>query len=427
MKKVLIVANLLHASPRIPGLAKYLPEFGWQPIMLTTPIGENPESYFGPPNDFKNNFRTIEIGELSTQNEPDRNILAKMSQRFGIRPTKALSLLTHLYRYSYKAIVDYPDRGKGWKPSAVKAGSDLLQSENIEAMISSSPPVTSHLIAKELKVKQGIPWVADLRDLWSQNHYYSYGPIRKFFDRRLELKTFLLADALVTVSAPLAERLSQLHNGKPTYSITNGFDPDKLSHGQANLISKFTITYTGQIYRGKQDPLKLFAALRDLVSKGTMNPEEVEIRFYGTRNELIAREIEEHELSAMAKQYGIVPRETSFEKQRESQLLLLLNWEDRRERGGYTLKIFEYLAAQRPILVTGGSGDDVVKELLDETKAGIYCQTVEDVRRTLRELYAEYKSRGKISYSGNIEKINRYSYREMARKFAEILNRLTAE
>lgn len=61
MKKVLIVANLFHASPRIPGLAKYLPEFGWQPIILTTPIDENARAHrFGPPNDFKENNRVIE-------------------------------------------------------------------------------------------------------------------------------------------------------------------------------------------------------------------------------------------------------------------------------------------------------------------------------------------------------------------------------
>ena len=64
MKKVLVIANLFHASPRIPGLVKYLPEFGWQPIILTTHIGENLESRFGPPNDFKNNNIVIETDYL---------------------------------------------------------------------------------------------------------------------------------------------------------------------------------------------------------------------------------------------------------------------------------------------------------------------------------------------------------------------------
>lgn len=86
--------------------------------------------------------------------------------------------------------------------------------------------------------------------------------------------------------------------------------------------------------------------------------------------------------------------------------------------------IFEYMAVQRPILVTGGSGDDMAKELLDEINAGAYAPTVEDIKSILRELYSEYKLRGKLSYNGDLEKINKYSYREMARKFAEILDGL---
>jgi hypothetical protein len=106
--------------------------------------------------------------------------------------------------------------------------------------------------------------------------------------------------------------------------------------------------------------------------------------------------------------------------------LLLLNWDDPRETGTYTGKIFEYLAAQRPILATGGfGGDDVVKKLLEETNSGVYCSTVEEIKIALTGLYSEYKSKGRVKHKGNVEKINNYSYREMAKKFTEILNNLT--
>ena len=416
MKRVLIIAHLFHASPRIPGLAKYLPEFGWQPIILTTPIGENPDSRFGPPNDFRANNRVIETYGYSSPYGKKRLASKKYSR---VRP-----FLKFLYRY-YREIAHYPDAEKGWKPFAVKAGDELLQNEDIDAMISSSSPVTTHIIAKELKKKHKIPWVADFQDLWTQNHNYPYTILRKLFEKKLEVKTLSMADALVTVSSPLTEKLKMLHKGKRIYAITNGFDPEKMSDGKANLTSKFTITYTGQIYT-KQDPSKLLVALKDLISKGAIDPNDVDVRFYGPENGLLARKIEEYELSAIVRQCGIVSREISFEKQRESQLLLLLKWEDPRERGIYHLKVFEYLAARRPILATGGT-DDVVKELLNETSAGIDAQTVEDVKSALRKLYAEYKLRGKISYQGNAEKVNKYSYREMARKFAEVINAILRE
>jgi hypothetical protein len=430
MKKVIIIANLFHASPRIPGLVKYLPEFGWQPIILTTPIGEEPESRFGPPNDFKNNNRVIETDYLPVLGfwrkifgfNPSEDIGLQAKNRFNITSEKSSYLLLSGIYKKAKAIIKYPDAEKGWKPFAVKAGRELLQKEDIDAIISSSSPVTSHIIAKELKIKYKIPWIADLRDLWTQNHSYPYGNIRKFFEQKLELKILQPADALVTVSSPLAEQLQTLHKGKAMYTITNGFDPDKMSKGQVDLTSKFTITYTGQIYTGREDPSKLLAALRDVLSDGIVNSDDVEVRFYGPDNELLAKEIKEYGLLDIVKQYGIVPREISFEKQRESQILLLLNWEDQRKRGVYTLKVFEYLAAQRPILAIGGSDDGVVKELLDETKAGRYAPTIEDIKSILRELYSEHKHKGKIDYSGDLQKINKYSYREMARKFAEVLN-----
>ena len=194
MKKVLIIADLLRASPRIPGLAKYLPEFDWEPIILTTPIGNNPDSRVGPPIDFKNNNRVVETYGYNA----GENIGVQVRRGFNLIPIRSYNYARPVLRFPYRLyqeILYYPDEQKGWKPFAVNASIELLQNETIDALISSSSPVTSHLIARELKVKYKIPWLADLRDLWSQNHNYPYGYLRKFFDRRLELTTLSKADA----------------------------------------------------------------------------------------------------------------------------------------------------------------------------------------------------------------------------------------
>jgi glycosyltransferase involved in cell wall biosynthesis len=414
VKKVLIIANLFYASPRIPGLAKYLPEFGWEPIILTVPLGENPDSRFGPPDDFRKKNRVIETYDYTS----GKNVRLAGRESLGrVKP-----LLRFFYR-RYKEIAHYPDKEKGWIPFAVNACEELLKKEEVDAMISSYSPATCHLIARKLRGKHAFPWVADFRDLWTQNHNYSYSPMRKIFEKRLELKTLSIADALVTTSTFWAEKLKAMH-GKETYMITNGFDPEVMERGTVDLTKTFTITYTGQIYSGRQDPSILLAALDVLISDGSIDPKEVEVRFYGPKNELLQREAQRHGLLDVVKQYGIVPRETSFQKQRESQVLLLLNWDDPVEKGVYTGKVFEYLAAQRPILVTGGFGSDVVKELLDETDSGIYCSTVEATENAVKNLYSEYKLKGKVMYKGVIEKINKYSYREMAGNFATILDKL---
>ena len=416
MKKVLIITYLPYATPRIPGLAKYLPEFGWQPLIITPPcLKETGSELRIIETPYRDAFRFLRRMLGLKLGEGD--LRKQVKERFGSNSKRSLldSVLT-----IGGAIINYPDSKKGWRPFAIDEGRGLLKEENIDVIMSSSAPVTSHIIGRELKQEYGTPWLADFRDLWSQNHNYTYGPLRRLVDRRLEVKTLSKADALLTVSQPWAEKLSTLHKGKPVYMITLGFHTEEVNDPPAKLTAKFTITYTGTIYT-KHDPSKLFAAIRDLISTGTLNPDDVEVRFYGLKTEWLGREIEQYGLSNIVKQYGLVPRNDVIKKQRESQLLLRLKWEGTGERGAYSGKIFEYLGARRPILATGGS-EDVVTELLNETKAGISATTVEDIKNTLKELYREYKQKGRVAYKGKEAEVNKYSCREMARKFAEILD-----
>ena len=423
MKKILIISYYFPSSTavgglRIHGLAKYLSEFGWEAIILTTALPDNPNMQ----------FRVIQT--------PYYDVIASWKKRFGLKPEegvkKQYGITIHKNKKSMidfiliflSEIIAYPDAQKGWYNYAVKAGSEILENENIDAIISSSSPVTCHLIANALKTKYNIPWIADLRDLWTQNHYYQYSPIRRFIERRLEIKTLSKADALVTVSKDLAETLGTLHKEKRIYTIRNGFDPQEMNISHVDLTNKFTITYTGILYQGKRDPSKLFKSLHDLISEGKLNPKEIEVRFYGPKEDWMGKEIEIYRLQGIVNEYGVISRNFALEKQRESQVLLLLLWDNPEEIGVYTGKIFEYLAARRPILATGGP-KGVVKELLVETNSGMYATSVDDVKKALEEYYNEYKLKDNVSYKGERAKIDKYSQREMARKFAEVLGTLT--
>ena len=425
MKKVLLIGYPFPlrrgGSPRLLGLAKCLPEFGWQPIILTAPLDEKPDgTYKIVETDYRNALGFwIRLFRLN----PDEDIRKQVKQRFNITAKK--SPLDRLLTLAGE-IVNYPDSDKGWKPFAIEAGDKIMRQECIEAIISSSAPVTGHIVARELKSRYKIPWLADLRDLWTQNHNYSYSALRRLVDKRLELKTLAKADALVTVSQPWADKLSMLHKSKVTYAITNGFDPETVNIPPVNLVTKFTIVYTGRIYPEKQDLTRLFTALSNMLSDKIIDPGKIEIRFYGPSADWLGREIEQYGLSSVVNQYGMVPRDVALQKQRESQLLLLLDWDDPQEKGSYPGKVFEYLGARRPILATGGIDGNVVGELLAETKAGIRALTVEDIKNRLEELYREYTAEDKIAYQGEESQINKYSHREMARKFSDILDNLVA-
>jgi len=405
---------------RLYGLAKYLPEHGWEPIILTPFLPGEPDS----------RFRVIQT--------PYDDVVGLWKKRMGLNTGKSLnaqfnvsraknqlSIVDRLVYLPYE-VITYPDGINGWYKHAIQAGDRLLQGEQIDAILSSSYPITCHLIAKTLAEKYQIPWIADLRDLWTQNPYSNHCAPRRLAERNLELRTLGKASALVTVSEPLAGDLSRLHAHKPVYVITNGFDPEDAHFDHPKLTDKFTITYTGVLYDGKRDPSMLFEALKNLISDGVIDPGRVEVRFFGSQDPWLFDEIRNANLDDIVKVFGFVPRDQALQRQRESQLLLLLLWDNPQDKGVYTGKVFEYLAAGRPIIALGGPEESVVKDLLNETQAGHYISSLEDLEFVLSRYYSEYLRTGAIPRTKE-SAIMKYSHQEMAKKFADLLDKVQAE
>jgi glycosyltransferase involved in cell wall biosynthesis len=424
MKKVLVVTFYFPPHPAVAGLrplslARYLPEFGWEAVVLAPPLPGKPDPRFEV---IQTRYHDV-LGfwKRLLRLDPQAPLVAQVKNKLSVRSERPfLDRILPLVA----GIIAYPDPQKGWRTFAVEAGRGILRQQDMKAIISTSPPGTAHIIARTLKDDFGIPWVADFQDLWTQHHGYIYGPLHRALERRLELKTISAADALVTLSRPWADELGGLHKRKDVHTIEYGFDPAEVNVGPAGLTEKFTITYTGNLYPGKQSPEPLFAALRDLIASGSMDAGDVEVRFYGIAAGWVAGLAQRYGLTGIVRQFGIVPRETALERQRESQLLLLLKWNDIRQKGVYTAKVFQYLAARRPILAVGGF-PDVVDGLLNKTGAGVSGQTKEDIRSFLLQAYREYRLTGAVSYGGDEAEVNRYSHREIAKQFASILDSIT--
>lgn len=399
---------------RAHGLARFLPFYGWNPVVLTPPLPGEPDP----------GMRCIQT--------PYDDVVAGWKKRMGLRPQQTVSeqfaIKTEKNNHSisdYLAIlpnefISYPDPQIGWYDHAVAAGQKLIRKEQIDAIISSSYPVTCHLIASTLSKENHLPWIADFRDLWTQNHYFTHTPLRNFFERRLELTTIGQASALTTVSRPLANNLGKLHEGKQVFPVPNGFDPAILNPG-VPAGDPFSIVYTGMLYQGKRDPAQLFLVLRELLTERIIPREEVRIDLFGPHEDWLLDEIRKFDLQGIVHVHEQVPREISIAEQRKAQILLLLTWNDPGEAGVYTGKVFEYLAARRPILSMGFPGGGVVKELLDRTHAGVHVSGTAGLKEYLRNAYREYREVGEVSYHGIGDEVMKYSHEEMAGKFAEIL------
>jgi len=403
MKKLLIITHLKHqqSSNRIVSISKYLQEFGWEVTILS------------PKTDVKvpANVRLVE-----TENyESEYGKIKLADKKYGkIRP-----YLRKIYKY-YKEIKQYPDAEEEWIPLAYNDTVKIIEDNPIDAIISSSSPVSAHIIASMLKERFNIPWIADFRDLWTQNHCYPYSRVRKCFETRLEKKTLLDADVLTTVSETWKTRLRRLHGfDRRVFHISNGFDSDL---AYSPLTKEFTITYTGQVYEGKQYVENIFKALSSLLENNVINREYIHLRFYGTQFSILLPLVKKYDMSDVTEMYEQIPKSEVLLRQAESQVLLYFNWEEEYEKGVIAGKLYEYLGSKRPILATGGYGNDEVQKILEQTKGGYYCSSLDRISLCLKELYLNYKLNGKVSYNGKQYEIMKYHYRDIAWQFVQLLD-----
>lgn len=418
MRNVLIISFFFNqtssvAAVRMRGLVKYLPEFGWNPVVLTagaTVIMGKEKRIFETP---------YEDTLVLWKKRMGLPLHITVNEHYNLPSHKQKNTIIHKLLDLWVEIFTYPDPTITWSVSAIEKGDQLLKENDFDAIISTMNPLTSHIIAKELVKRNKIFWIADFRDLWTQNHYYYFSRIRRFFEKRLELSTISFATALTTTSHPLSGKLRELHKNKKVYVITNGYDPEQLNPG-IPLIKKFSITYTGYIYKGRQDPEPLFRSLSALIDEKLIDPAMIEIHFFGYHEGWLTNDIKKYHLEKIVQLHGQISREESIQKQRESQVLLLLTWNDPNEKGIYTGKIFDYLAAKRPILALG-LHENVVTDLLKQTQAGITVLSDAEIKEQILKSYREYKENGFVKFSGIFSEIERYSHREMARKFAEVL------
>jgi len=224
MKNLLFVTSYVPPRPgiatnRCSQLLQRLPELGWDVVTVTTAFpgrgSDDPAIIQTRQLDLKGALRRLMgVGDRSTQ-----EALAVADAVSGTRV-----MAKRIVNFAY-AVTAYPDPEIGWLPYGTAAVKRLVKKNRFDVVLSSSLPVTSHFIVA-LSAARRLPWVADLRDLWSQNHYLVTSRARATVDRFLERLTLKNASALTTVSQPLANKLMELFPTKPIYSVPNAFDED---------------------------------------------------------------------------------------------------------------------------------------------------------------------------------------------------------
>lgn len=437
-KKVLLIAYHYvnkeeTAANRTRGLLTYLPKYGWD-VTLITPGLQSQDSNKIPNVLFANSIKTRIIPIIRpyyrkfmsyrTTKKTDK-VGSEDTIKSTSRISKYLNKVTTTFSSLFKLLVKYPDYGSWWYHSPVSVAKKELKSRKYDAILSTAAPINAHRIASYLKgLHPSIPWIADFRDLWAGNPYFEAVPWKKEETYSIEKKYLKSADIITTVSAGWRGELIALHN-KPVQTIMNGFDPEIF--GNTSPISeKFQIVYAGALHGNKRDPTVLFEVLSELISEGILNKDDLEINIYTSNVSEIPALSSKYNLTECVNFSGIVSRDKILSIEKSAQILLLLTWNNQQDVAVFPAKVFEYLAAERPILSIGYAGPCALSGLLDETNAGIHPLSRNELKQQIILWYKEYKEFGQVIYRGNRDKVLNYSQLGMAKKFAQLLDSVNA-
>jgi hypothetical protein len=296
---------------------------------------------------------------------------------------RAISVLGTLYR----TFLNFPDGSVGWIRPALRAGRALTEDWRPDFIYASALPFSALLVGRSLARERGVPWFAELRDLWTE-HPYNPAPFgRGWLDRRLEAATLRDARGIVTVSEPLAERLARF--GPPVEVVLNGFEQRELATLSRSRQGPLRLVYTGMIYPAFRDPRPLFEAMKRV--RGQL---EVRVEFYGrSHRAALLGAAREQGVEDLVSVFDPVSYEESLALQRGADVLLMLLWTDRAEKGMYSAKLFEYIGAHRPILAVG-PGDDVAGALVRGRAAGFVGEDAGAIAGWLAERWAEKRRSG---------------------------------
>jgi hypothetical protein len=414
MRRILVITDLGHASPRIPGIVKHLPKYGWEATIITPSMSDKQKRLFLLQDERELLLRET-TGFAMAYQDPEQSTPWRTFIR---RVLKKLGLLQY---------IAYPDEHRRWVRHAERSAQQALMQSGFDVVLSSSSPVTAHMIARRISTLYGLPWVADLRDLWTQNHNYPFSRIRKFFEARLERISLSKAHALITVTPQWQRTLEAIYGNKVSW-LPNGYNPACPRPLPAQEEERFLISYMGHVYAGKQDIAGFLDAFNDWIMQNRIAQGKAVFRYFGRSSQLVERLATRWPtlFKTHVEVHLEIPRSVSQEVQKQSDLLLLLNWCDPEEKGVAPTKLYEYLGTGVQILATGGFGGDYVEQVLITTRAGEYCRSKEEIIRALSKRYAVFEEKGHTTTVKLSEEVKHFSYPRISARLADLLERVAA-
>jgi len=414
---------------RVLKFVKYLREFQVRPVVLTVANGDFPardESLLDEiPNDVKV-YRTF-IPEPYTlyrkftgkpEGTPvDVNTIPK--------PGEKVSLTEQISEF-VRSNFFIPDARIGWHLYAVKKGLEIIKSEKIDCIYSSSPPYTCSVIARTLKKKTGLPWISGFRDPWSGflSTPTRYGLARKI-DLSLEHGVFRDCDRMEVAWQGIIKDFSTKYPDvdiEKCLHIENGFDDEDIPDFPTPNNEKFTVCYTGSMY-GKRSPKQFLDAIRNLVAQGKVDLKKIKLKFIGRFGAAILPLFEDDVLKSAIEVKTYMPHSESVLELLRSDALLLVVDDAAGSEEIVPGKVYEYIGTSRPTITLALDG--AIANLIRETNAGKIAnfKQTHEIESVFLDYYQRFLQK-KALWEGRPEIVKKYTRRESAKKLAQLVHLL---
>ncbi len=437
MKKVLIIT--CQWPPTSGGgalrwlkLCKYLPDFGWEPVVYTP---EKPDEIHGDESLNRDVLPGQVVVKLPFRKPSGISVIltgALGGSSGGSRggTDQILYLDRDDRTWSQNALVwtrsnlIIPDSFASWIEPSIEFLAEYLTYNPVDAMVSSGPPHSTHLIARGVKQRLDLPWIADFRSPWTRIVYDDRFLLTNWARKKHEsMERSVIEKAEVVVdTAPTSTRKLSVAGAGRVETITDGYDPGEVRRTRILPTGKFRINHTGTLSPDRNHRV-LWEALR-AISKSVIGFQgELEIELVGRVNPSVTSMAARYGFGSNLLEVGYVEHAEAVDRMSSSHILLLLINRAAHNQGFVPTTLYEYLAAGRPILMIGPRGGDA-ENILAKTGAGraVSVDDFHDTKTVIADWYQMHKDRELQWDSTGIET---YSWRNLTERMAALLDDLT--
>lgn len=433
MKKVLLITYYWPPSggagvQRVLKTVKYLRDFGWEPVVYTAQDAAYPITDPTLADDVPEGIEVIR-GPIWEPYELYKRFTGKGGQKevySGFLSEDKKPSLTEQLSVWIRGNFFIPDARRFWIKPSIGLLRAWLAQHQVDAIMSSGPPHSVHLIAQGVKQATGLPWLADFRDPWTNIDFYDQLMLTNWADRRhrrLESEALRHADQVVTVSWVWAKEMDDL-GATDTRVITNGYDHADFAGEAPALEGKFVCSHIGYLNRDRNNGL-LWEAFGELSRELPGFCEQLLLRFVGKTDFIAFQQLEAQGLMDCVERIPYVPHREVLRYTRSTQLLLLLVNNVPNVMGHIPGKTYEYIGSDRPILAVGPEEADFAR-VLRETNTGVVCgfEAKEKMKRELMHMYQAYR-KGELKVEP--QNRERFTRQAAAGQMAEVLGQIAVK